>query len=222
MRAVRIWIKKEGRAKYISHLDMNRCFTRAVRRAGLNLWYTEGFNPHPYLNFLTPLSLGQESDGEPLDVRMEDDTSDDEIRARLNAALPEGVSVAFVQDAVRKSAEISFASYTIRIELDTAEEAASFCEKARALLEGGELTAEKPGKQGHRKVMKQVRLGEKIRDVQTDVDGTCVVLQAVLHAGNDMLNPALLADALQKAIGADGLVRIRRHAFFCADMTEFA
>ena len=222
MRAVRVWIKKEGRAKYISHLDMNRCFTRAVRRAGLNLWYTEGFNPHPYLNFLTPLSLGQESDGEPLDFRMEDDTSDAQILARLNDALPEGISIARVQDAVRRPAEIAFASYTIRIELDTPDMADAFCAKAQALLEGGELVAEKSGKQGHRKVMKQVRLGEKIRDVQVSADDACVVLEAVLHAGNDMLNPALLADALQKAIGTDGLVCIRRHAFFCADMTEFA
>ena len=222
MRAVRVWIKKEGRAKYISHLDMNRCFTRAVRRAGLNIWYTEGFNPHPYLNFLTPLSLGQESDGEPLDIRMEDDTSDTDILARLNAVLPEGVSVVRVHDAVRKSAEIAFASYTICIEPDAPVDAEAFCEKARALLEGGELTAEKPGKQGHRKVMKQVRLCDKIRSVQLSADGGCSVLEAVLNAGNDMLNPALLADALQKAIGTNGLVRIRRHAFFCADMTQFA
>ena len=221
MRAVRIWIKKEGRAKYVSHLDMNRCFTRAVRRAGLNLWYTEGFNPHPYLNFLTPLSLGQESDGEPLDIRMQDDTSDDEIRTRLNEALPEGVSVVCVRDAVRKAAEIAFASYTIRIELDAPDTANAFCEKARALLEGGELTAEKPGKQGHRKVMKQVRLCEKIREIEVSADGTSVILEAVLNAGSDMLNPALLADALQKNIGTDGLVRIRRHTFYCADMTPF-
>lgn len=221
MRAVRIWIKKEGRAKYISHLDMNRCFTRAVRRAGLNLWYTEGFNPHPYLNFLTPLSLGQESDGEPLDVRMEDETSDAEILARLNAALPEGISVARVQNAVRKASDIAYASYTIRIELDTADDAESFCKKARALLEGGELTAEKIGKQGRNKVMKQVRLSEKICSVQVSSDGVCAVLDAVLHAGNDMLNPVLLTDALQKAIGTDGLVRIRRHAFYCSDMQAF-
>lgn len=222
MRAVRVWIEKEGRAKYISHLDMNRCFTRAVRRAGLNLWYTEGFNPHPYLNFLTPLSLGQESDGEPLDIRMEDDTPDEEIRTRLNAVLPEGVSVVRVHDAVQKPSQIAFASYTVRIKLDTPDEADAFCQRARALLESGELVAEKSGKQGHRKVMKQVRLCDKIRDVQTGTDGACVVLQAVLHAGNDMLNPALLADALQKAIGTDGLVRIRRHAFYCADGTQFA
>ena len=58
--------------------------------------------------------------------------------------------------------------------------------------------------------------------MQLSADGGCAVLEAVLNAGNDMLNPALLADALQKAVGTDGLVRIRRHAFFCADMTPFA
>ena len=120
MRAVRLWIKKEGRAKYISHLDMNRCFTRAVRRAGLALWYTEGFNPHPYLNFLTPLSLGQESDGEPLDIRMEDDLSNAEITRRMNAVLPEGLRVVRTEDAVFKAADIACAAYTIRIPMDPA------------------------------------------------------------------------------------------------------
>ena len=51
MQCVRIWFRKTGRVKYVSHLDIMRCMTRAVRRAQIPLWYTEGFNPHPYLNF---------------------------------------------------------------------------------------------------------------------------------------------------------------------------
>ena len=47
MKSVRIWFEKRGLAIYTSHLDMNRCLTRAVRRANIPLWYTEGFNPHP-------------------------------------------------------------------------------------------------------------------------------------------------------------------------------
>ena len=44
MRCVRIWFAKEGKVKYISHLDVMRCMSRAVRRARLPLWYTEGFS----------------------------------------------------------------------------------------------------------------------------------------------------------------------------------
>ena len=68
MKPVRILLKKTGLAIYISHLDMNRCLSRAVIRAKIPLWYTEGFNPKPYLNFLCPLALGQEGLAEPLDL----------------------------------------------------------------------------------------------------------------------------------------------------------
>ena len=61
MRCVRIWFKKMGMSRYVSHLDLMRAMTRAIRRANLPLWYTEGFNPHPYMTFALPLSLGMES-----------------------------------------------------------------------------------------------------------------------------------------------------------------
>ena len=51
MRTVRVFYKKLGRLKFISHLDMNRFMLRALRLSGLPVWYTEGFNPHPYATF---------------------------------------------------------------------------------------------------------------------------------------------------------------------------
>lgn len=222
MRAVRLWIKKEGRAKYISHLDMNRCFTRAVRRAGLNLWYTEGFNPHPYLCFLAPLSLGQESDGEPLDIRIEDDMTDGEILKRMNDVLPEGIRVVRVHEALSKAADIAYASYIVRLETDCEKDAEIFATKAKSLLDSGELYAEKPGKQGRKKVMKQVSVCEKMRSYAVRREGNAVRMELVLRAGNDMLNPALLVDALQKSIGINPFVSIRRTGFFKADMQTFA
>ena len=220
MRAVRLWIKKEGKAKYISHLDMNRCFTRAVRRAKLNLWYTEGFNPHPYLYFLAPLSLGQESDGEPLDIRMEDDTPNEEICRRMNDVLPEGVSVARVEDAVAGVSDIAYASYTITFETDSAEAAAAFCAAADGVMRQGGLTAEKMGKQGRHKVVKQVDVCAKVKSFAFTTKDNCVALETVLQAGNDMLNPTLLTDALQKALDTAFFVRIRRRAFLRQDGTQ--
>ena len=221
MRAVRLWIEKEGRAKYISHLDMNRCFTRAVRRAKLNIWYTEGFNPHPYLNFLTPLSLGQESSGEPLDIRMEDDTPNEEICLRMNEVLPEGVRVVRAEDAVSKASDIAFAAYTIRVPFDSAEEAQTFCDTAEERVAKGGLTAEKMGKQGRHKVMKTVDVSGRIRAFSVAAQDDTAVIETTLPAGNDMLNPTLLIDALQKETGTHLHPRIRRTAFYKADGTIF-
>ena len=67
---VRLFFTKLDRAKYISHLDMNRCMSRALKRSGLPVWYTGGFNPHMYLTFPLPLSLGCESVYECVDLKM--------------------------------------------------------------------------------------------------------------------------------------------------------
>ena len=60
MKSTRIWFHKFGTAKYISHLDLNRCVARAFHKAKLPMWYTEGFNPHAFVTFALPLSLGVE------------------------------------------------------------------------------------------------------------------------------------------------------------------
>ena len=87
MRCVRVLLAKRGRAKYTSHLDMQRCMMRAVRRAGIDLWYTEGFNPKPRLSFATPMSVGLESECEFLDIRIDREFSCAEIMERLNREL---------------------------------------------------------------------------------------------------------------------------------------
>ena len=58
MQSVRMVFAKEGRAVFISHLDLLRCVSRAFGRANLPVRYTQGFNPQPYLVFSPPLSLG--------------------------------------------------------------------------------------------------------------------------------------------------------------------
>ena len=85
MRAVRIWFTKLSRLQYISHLDMNRLMTRVVKRADIPIWYTEGFNPHPYITFLLPLSLFVQSECEIMDIKLTDDEiSFEEVARKLH------------------------------------------------------------------------------------------------------------------------------------------
>ena len=204
MRAVRLNFSKTGRAIYISHLDINRMMTRAVRRAKLPMWYTEGFNPHPYLTFALPLSLGQSSDCEYMDIRIEGDITDEEIKERLNAVLPEGVKILSVAAPVYDAKEIEKALYFVKLIFKDADGAKDFAENAQILAEGEELLAEKRGKKGHRKVMKQINLVDFIYDLKFTTAENVVNLQCVLAAGNtNNLNPTLLVETLEKQIGIE-------------------
>lgn len=204
MRAVRLNFSKTGRAIYISHLDINRMMTRAVRRAKLPMWYTEGFNPHPYLTFALPLSLGQSSDCEYMDIRIEGDITDEEIMNRLNAVLPEGVKILSVSAPVYDAKEIEKALYFVKLVFKDAETSKIFAERAQTIVEGEELLAEKRGKKGHRKVMKQINLIDFIYDMKFSTAENIVNLQCVLAAGNtNNLNPTLLVETLEKEIGIE-------------------
>ena len=85
MKNVRIWFKKDYECRYISHLDLNRCMLRALHKSKLPIWHTEGFNPHPFVTFPLPLSLGFRGTNECMDVKLEDDNySYEEIITKLN------------------------------------------------------------------------------------------------------------------------------------------
>ena len=114
----RVVYEKCGRAKYISHLDLMRAMQRAIKRAKLPIWYTQGFNPHIYIMFPLTLSLGFESRVEIMDFALLEDIPDDEVRERLDAQMPEGMRIVSCAAPVHSHTEITHADYSIRISSD--------------------------------------------------------------------------------------------------------
>ena len=64
----RLRYEKTPAVRYISHLDFVRVLNRTVRRSGLPVTYTEGFNPHPVMMVAMPLSVGVTSEDEYIDI----------------------------------------------------------------------------------------------------------------------------------------------------------
>ena len=219
MKSVRLWFKKDGLAVYISHLDMNRCMTRAVRRANIPLWYTEGFNPHPYMTFLMPLPLGQEGQREPLDIRIEEEMDFEEIKTRLNSVMPEGIKIVDVLEPVNKPNEIAAARYEIKVDFASEGEAVGFAAGAQSVIDGGILNAEKRSKKG----IKTVNLCEMVRSFSIEAKENSVEISAVLAAGNTVnLNADLLLNALFAEFAAEyEKTSITRTALLCEDLSEF-
>lgn len=199
MRSIRVTLAKKGRAKYLSHLDMQRCMMRAVRRAGIELWYTEGFNPHPYVTFALPLPLGVESEGEPVEIRLEGDATNEDVFRVLSAVMPEGIEVVSVQDSTAKPNEIAFAQYQIVL-----QNAPGLADAVRQALASGELPAEKLGKAGRKKALKQINCCDLIGSAAVEETNGAVEINAVLAAGSQQnLSPLLLLDALSAKTGEE-------------------
>ncbi|MBR1585966.1 MAG: TIGR03936 family radical SAM-associated protein [Clostridia bacterium] len=80
--------EKAPRLRHIGHLDLMRAMQRALRRSGLPLRYSQGFNPHILLTFAAPLSVGMPGKREIMEVPLEGEVQVEEFMAKLSAALP--------------------------------------------------------------------------------------------------------------------------------------
>ena len=90
---VRIKFRKQGVMKFIGHLDVMRYFQKAIRRADIDIAYTEGFSPHMILSFASPLGVGLTSNGEYADIVIRTPISSEEAVKRLNAVMVEGMEI---------------------------------------------------------------------------------------------------------------------------------
>lgn len=116
---VRIAFTKVEEAKYIAHLDLARVFERSIRRAGIRMAYSEGFNPHPKISFGSALAVGVEGEREYVDLELEQDLDLKEILGRLQEQLPVGIRLlegrTISQGTKALMAVLNAASYRINV-----------------------------------------------------------------------------------------------------------
>lgn len=201
MREVRLRFAKQGRLKYISHLDINRAMSRAFSRADIPLWYTEGFNPHPYMSFSLPLSLGVESLCESVDIRLIDEISNDEIKKRMNKVLPDDLKIIDVYDDFRDCSEIVYSDYVFKFAFSDNETA---FEKIKSVLDSEQILALKKGKKGKRRIFKETDIKAFIEKYNISIRDDLIILNIRLFAGPEKnLNPSLLFDTIIRLIDMD-------------------
>lgn len=216
MLRLRAVFKKTGRSVYISHLDLNRCMLRIFRRSKLPVWYTEGFNPHPYYSFALALSLGFESECEIMDFNITEDISLEEVKERLNAVMPEGMGVVSVSEQKKKITEIAKAEYCILIDAQNTEELIAEFNKFMAQ---DEINVEKKTKKG----IKTVDIKPAIEVVSIVADEGKVLLDMRLPAGTKTnYNPTLVIDAFKEyAENTFEILKIKRTGILCENNEIF-
>lgn len=219
MRCVRVWFKKMGMSRYVSHLDLMRAMTRSVRRAEVPLWYTEGYNPHPYLTFALPLSLGMESLYESMDMRIEGESTNEEIFGLLKGSMPPGIEIVSVEDPIDDPKTIAFGEFDLFFDCEDTKALTALIEE---MLSKDELIVQKLGKQGRKKVLKDINLLEFLKESKLSSSGNRVKLTVVFPAGSTTnINPTLLSDEIIKQSGEDIASYVVRKRLMKADMENF-
>lgn len=111
--------EKSERLRHIGHLDIQRAMQRALRRSGLPVSYSKGFNPHILVTFASALSTGASGKRELMDVTLEEDVTPEGFLAAMNCALPPDMQLqsARVLDDRHPAlmSQVAAADYTLRI-----------------------------------------------------------------------------------------------------------
>lgn len=119
---IRIKFSKHGNVKYIGHLDLQRYFQKAMRRAQIPISYSQGYSPHQIMSFAAPLGVGLESDGEYMDIEVDSFSSESDIVDRLNRVSCDGIHVLSAKilpdNAGNAMASVSAASYYVSFKED--------------------------------------------------------------------------------------------------------
>lgn len=213
---LRAVFKKTGRAKYISHLDLNRCMLRVFRRSKLPIWYTEGFNPHPYYSFALALSLGFESECEIMDFNITEALPLDVVKDKLNAVMPQGMGIISVSEQNKKITEIAKAEYYIVLETAKLQELVSSFE---AFINQSEIPVEKKTKKG----ITTVDIKPAVEIIEVTGEDKTAALRLRLPAGTQVnYNPNLLLDAFKKYTAvAFEIIKISRTGILCENNEIF-
>lgn len=197
---IRIKFAKYGTMKYIGHLDMMRFFQKAIRRAGIDIKYSEGFSPHQIMSFASPLGVGLESAGEYMDIEVLSMTSAQDMKEALNRTMVEGVEVLSVtvlpDHAKNAMASVAAASYSLRMK-EGAFPIDGLDEKLHAFYAQETIPYTKETK----KSTVELDLKQGIYEIGANADGAIHMLVNASSSGN--IKPAAVFQAFCRFAGAE-------------------
>ena len=197
MSTVRIKFQKTGLSIFFSHLDLQKVMQRALKMSGLPVWYSKGFNPHIYMTFTLPLSLGHESLCESFDFRLEEDLTEQQILKAMEGTLPDGIILTAAGAPDYDASQIKYALYKIKMYGD--KSILNDC--INDYQTSSEIVVTKVSK----KKTTEINIKEQIKDFTVGEEGEdTLTFTALFPAGTTYnLNPSLLLEYFSNKFGID-------------------
>ena len=186
---------KTGYIRYTSHLDLLRIFKRAFRRAGIDISYSHGFNPHPKMGFCQPLSLGYTGLNELIEFQTESDSGRTGWMKDMQECLPEGIKLikmGLIADG-QKSLAASVYSADYEIEFPVPYKLKDFPKIICDFMAQDKIICKKKMKSGD---IKDVDIKDKIRSLEAyEKDGRLVITTCLDQGSQSNLSPELMISA---------------------------
>ncbi|MFH1974759.1 MAG: TIGR03960 family B12-binding radical SAM protein [Pseudomonadota bacterium] len=162
---LKILFSKRGLARFFGHLELINIFLRSIRRAGIEVVYSEGFHPMPKISFEDTLPIGMESICETFYLTVTDNTQPEAIAEILNEQLPEGLAVIDCKDYVPVARAGSPNMYSYEVSLMSG----SFCAESLKLYEtSANFEIERINRKGKQKLLNLKDLVKTIKIVSHD------------------------------------------------------
>lgn len=114
-RKLRVSFSKTGKAKYFGHLELVNIMFRAIKRAKIDIKYSQGFHPKPKVSFEDPLAIGIESESENMFITVSHLIKREEVVTKLNKQLPEGLEILECIEASSKAKINRLNGYNYRV-----------------------------------------------------------------------------------------------------------
>lgn len=223
----RIQLTKKGILRYFSHLDWQNTFLKALARTGLNVAFTQGFNPTMKVSLGVALPLFIESECELVDIEIYDDIETADLQLKLEKVLPEGCKITNIVK-LDKSAKaidntVQWAEYKIRLFDESIQKFEDLRYNIDKVLSSEEILLTKKNKKG---ILKTINIKPSIKSYRFECDcnaenaceGNSLFISLKTGQGSDI--PALRADDLMKVIAPDILFDIKRIKFFDENVNE--
>jgi len=212
MSKLRFRYSKLDSSKFISHLDLTATLQRAFLRAGIELKYSEGFNPHPFLSVALPLSVGFGSVCELVDVGIIGEKLPD-----INLiSLPDGIKLLDVYMPTRKFSEIKWIKVQGDLQYDR-EISQDFLSELSSVYEKSNIIISKRSKRG----IKEIDIAPHVKDVDFALkNSNTITLTAKISAQEPTLNVNDLLTALDNSLKPD-YSDVNRIELFDANMVQF-
>lgn len=190
--------EKGARLRHIGHLDIQRAMQRALRRSGLPVSYSKGFNPHILLTFASALATGAMGEKEILDVSLDAPVGADAFMAAMNAALPPDMQLSFAKPMEDRHpalmAMVCAADYELTIQ--DGEAARTLAQALPGFLAQESIMALRKSKSG----MKECDIRPLIHDLR--MEGNILTARLTLTEASTC-KPDMLLTALSAFAGID-------------------
>jgi radical SAM-linked protein len=212
MRDYCLTISKKGKAKFISHLDLYRTLERALRRSLLPISFTEGYNPHPKISFLTALELGATSDCEKAIITLKEPLPSRQIKERLNRFLPNGIRIEDVSQLNKKEIIADSTLFILTVNLPPDVKREDVEEAIKKFLEAPSFSIKREQKGKTKEInLKDFVRDLKLRDFQPS-KANLELLVSLTPYGS--AKPREVVEALQSFLPQMKLVQVHRANLF--------